>query len=710
MARKFLYDLKEMVYFYLNQNSIRLSRFQYTFQLLVLTLGLLPSVVCGQDKTTERPHTASLYSVSDSILQVIGQSKGREKGEAWLAYGLHLADRRSDSAFLALDSAIALFSRLDLEDRMVYATGEKLMLHSLKTENKEANFLANLIENKLDLIDSLSFRGKLKVVIGNVKNSLGKVESGLSFMQAAMEDLRQIGDTGGVIRVLESMARLSWQDQSLEQAFVYLDSSITLARAWGGAEKTTLLRLYNNAGTCLLAMGETRQAKSYIQNGITVAKIAGESNDLLFLYFTLAEINVGENELDSAKANFNLAGEMVYDEKAHSSQALAMEANSMAKALEYQFDSSDYWLKQCYLALDTSEIASQKLSIMVLRSDIFAALGEHERALKAFKEVDRLRKAWYTEEKARGLQEVRIEYETKRSEEENAQLRELNATIRSENRRNTRFFLTIIALIFVMVCLMAFFLLRLGKLNKKVRLKQEELIGQNGQLRELTEENELLAGIVAHDLKAPLSKIEGLMGMVSAEGGLSDSQLAAFGMMSNVLEGGKNLVTDILILSEAGQGRTPTLKRHELQSILTSIQDQFRDSASRKQITLQLNPPPQPVEALVHPPYLTRVLDNLISNAIKFSRKGTTVNIRWGMDEKGAWCSVADQGPGIKASEAPKLFKRFSKLSNRPTGGESSSGLGLYIVKVLLDTTQSEISVQTQEGKGTTFTIRFPQG
>ncbi len=148
--------------------------------------------------------------------------------------------------------------------------------------------------------------------------------------------------------------------------------------------------------------------------------------------------------------------------------------------------------------------------------------------------------------------------------------------------------------------------------------------------------------------------------------------------------------------------------RHELAPLFEGGRNQFEKDASQKGIEIRLNRPVEAVQVLIHPPYLNRIMDNLLSNAIKFSRHQTKVDLSWGRDGQGPWCSVTDQGPGIPPPEVPKLCQRFSKLSNRPTAGESSNGLGCYIVKILLDATRATIEVKTEVGKGTSFFIRFP--
>ena len=107
---------------------------------------------------------------------------------------------------------------------------------------------------------------------------------------------------------------------------------------------------------------------------------------------------------------------------------------------------------------------------------------------------------------------------------------------------------------------------------------------------------------------------------------------------------------------------------------------------------------------------MAEVLDNIVSNAIKYSPQGRKVNLK--LEEKNAsyWISVSDQGPGILPEDRDKLFQKFQKLSAKPTGGESSTGLGLSIVKALADQLGAKIDVESEVGKGSTFAVKLPMG
>jgi len=107
--------------------------------------------------------------------------------------------------------------------------------------------------------------------------------------------------------------------------------------------------------------------------------------------------------------------------------------------------------------------------------------------------------------------------------------------------------------------------------------------------------------------------------------------------------------------------------------------------------------------------YISRVIENLFSNAIKFSPDGKKIFVKLLRLPELIEFSVKDQGPGISKDDQLKLYQRFQQLTAQPTGGESSTGLGLFIIKTILDKIGGEILCESEVGQGTCFTVRLPK-
>ena len=105
---------------------------------------------------------------------------------------------------------------------------------------------------------------------------------------------------------------------------------------------------------------------------------------------------------------------------------------------------------------------------------------------------------------------------------------------------------------------------------------------------------------------------------------------------------------------------------------------------------------------------ISEVIDNLVSNAIKFTPKNGAIRIKSSLVEESIIIEISDNGLGLSEDDIKKAFKRGSKLSARPTAGESSTGLGLWIVKKLVEAHDGKVWVRSAVGKGSTFAFSIP--
>jgi signal transduction histidine kinase len=112
--------------------------------------------------------------------------------------------------------------------------------------------------------------------------------------------------------------------------------------------------------------------------------------------------------------------------------------------------------------------------------------------------------------------------------------------------------------------------------------------------------------------------------------------------------------------------------------------------------------------ALLDPSITVQVLENLVSNAVKYSPPGKNIFVRLKKQPSVARMEVQDEGPGLSAEDQKKLFGKFARLSAKPTGGEHSTGLGLSIVKKMVEAMNGKVWCESELGRGATFIVEFP--
>jgi two-component system sensor histidine kinase/response regulator len=147
----------------------------------------------------------------------------------------------------------------------------------------------------------------------------------------------------------------------------------------------------------------------------------------------------------------------------------------------------------------------------------------------------------------------------------------------------------------------------------------------------------------------------------------------------------------------------------EFAEVATAVVQQYQESARRKALEIQSDFPTDGTTVFGDATALDQVLDNLVSNAVKFSPPGKKVFVSIRATDKKIECAVRDEGPGFTAEDKTRMFRRYGRLSARPTGGEPSTGLGLSIVRKLIQAMNGEISYESHPGQGTIFTIRLPR-
>jgi signal transduction histidine kinase len=142
--------------------------------------------------------------------------------------------------------------------------------------------------------------------------------------------------------------------------------------------------------------------------------------------------------------------------------------------------------------------------------------------------------------------------------------------------------------------------------------------------------------------------------------------------------------------------------------LVQEVADANRPLATRKQQTIAVAAPPNQA-AMCDADRIREAIDNLVSNAVKYSPIGGAIELLVGRERDGIMVQVRDQGAGLSPEDISRLFGRFQRLSAKPTAGETSTGLGLSIVKRIIDLHSGQITVESAgPGQGATFKMSLP--
>ena len=247
----------------------------------------------------------------------------------------------------------------------------------------------------------------------------------------------------------------------------------------------------------------------------------------------------------------------------------------------------------------------------------------------------------------------------------------------------------------------------LNELLKNLVLKYADAENKLSELNQL--KNKFL-GMAAHDLRNPLSSMRGFSEIMLSglTGDLNNEQKEYLTIMFGTSNQMLLLVNDLLDVSVIESGKLDlNLQKVSIKKIIEDRLRLLAHLSQQKNITVHMFSQEIP-EVNVDINKICQVIDNLITNAVKFSPPGVSVYISAEVKKGKVEISVKDEGPGISDDDREKLFGAFQKLSARPTGGEKSTGLGLSIVKKILDAHHGSINVKSLDGKGATFTFALP--
>lgn len=171
-----------------------------------------------------------------------------------------------------------------------------------------------------------------------------------------------------------------------------------------------------------------------------------------------------------------------------------------------------------------------------------------------------------------------------------------------------------------------------------------------------------------------------------------------------------DLIQVLLDLKEVKTAVAPELQPVDLSRVLSDCKVTWDLLARRKMIRIQIEGVTASMMIRSNRKWIVNIMNNLVSNAVKYSPEGTKVVVRMERTDSAARICVTDQGPGIFSEEQALLFRQFSRLSNRPTVGESSNGLGLYLVKTIIEKLNGAVGVDSEPGRGSCFWVEFPSG
>lgn len=668
--------------------------------------------------------------------------------EAW-----NIKDRDPRHALSLTLKAREFAVKANYQNGVAYSYRNSSILHFSLSANRQSLQDA---QTALEIFEESNNKNGLVSVlnaIGGVYSQVGQFDKALEYQHKALAILEEAGEKLYVARVLNNIGiiycRLNQYDQSLDYHLRALAVSEELNDLLGIAD------ILNNISIVYNSLGHYETALKYLQKSLPIFQ---ESNNQNGLANALGNIGLNYQLLGRFEEALQHIGASIEIKKTLGNRmGIAADLQQMGliyhtleeydKALQYQrkvveiynaigfmageagatFNIGKVFFTMCEygqvrdffdkaIALAT-EAGYKKLLYEIHEeySRLCEAIGEYQQALEHFKATSKLRNDVLTIEKQKAVSGVELRYDIEKAEREKEIFRLRNIELASalENLEKAHALLeeknTSLAEAYEEIALQQKMLMTA---NKELEIANRKYQLANKRLRELNDDKNEILGIVAHDLKNPLSSIQ-----LTAENvrryyhKMSDENvLRAVDMMEIASKQMFNLVTNLLGVNALESGKIDfRIEVVNLTEVAREVVENYQDRAKEKNIMVTFVASAEPM--MIHVDYhrMIEVLDNILSNALKYSPFDKNVWVRVRTIGKRAACEIQDEGPGLTEEDKKRLFEKFSRLSAKPTGGETSSGLGLSIAKKLVEAMNGKISCESTEGKGATFIVEFPK-
>ncbi len=643
--------------------------------------------------------------VVDSLRQRLAISTGHDRFETLTWLGFEYRYSYPDSTIQYCHEAFELGRQLQLPKNLSRPLSFIGLAYTSKGQFKEALdyheqavLLATEQTDSIQLAHGLNNRGRMFFDYGSLSRAYDD-------FSRAEKIFVSIQDKSGLAYVYRSLANVFKSQGDHARALEMSGKAYALRAEFGSTRSVVsslmeMALLYQTTGDHGKALIRLAQADS----------ILNEQTD-----------NITRVELDIATAEIlwnNRQSEEAFQKTQHVLQALdeISRDNNQRIYVRARLLQGDYFqlkkelvqasriFEEVISAARPAGMAQPEYEAAVRLAAIYNTQKNYARANEYEQLASLLKSRLENKDLLRQIERLEFQLQLEAKEQENVRLkneRERAEALIGKQRIQNILLWTLLGSIVVMVILQRYYAHRQRNTNR--------LLGdQNRQLADLNREKDTLLSIVAHDFRSPLNQIRGLVQLIEMEGSLNEAQKGYIQHVRKTTQSAADLITDLLDVSSLEAKAQPVVKTQV--DPVVAVGERLKvwePAAQAKEIDLRFDYTPIGLVPMDEN-YLGRIVDNLVSNAIKFSTPRKEVRVAIAREGNELVLHVRDQGPGFSQADQTRLFGKFTKLSARPTAGESSNGLGLAIVKTLVDRLKGTIVLAATSPKGSAFTVRIP--
>lgn len=548
-------------------------------------------------------------------------------------------------------------------------------VHFYSSKYDKALHYTSLLEKASEFYDDKRLKANALLQYGNIRSDLGKFSEAMKHSTEALEIFKELENIEGMGSTNNNIGNIFLFQKNFDEAYPHYEKALYYFNQVD--QKMNKSNVLQNMASIHIHKEKYPAALKFLAEAEELKLEINDMFGVAVCKFLTGDIHLDAKEFDSAIKYYNEALEIqtglddkngIFYSNMHLGKTYLdkyitesrKDKSLLAKAEKYFLES-----------LFTAQRINSKYTLSLIYENLSGfheISGDADKALEYHKKLYEIEKELFNEKMAEDVLKL----------EKDLQVKEAKHTAEINQLRNVE----------------------LAETVKKL----EEIVKQKNEF----------FGIVVHDLKNPIGNIKLLAEFLIEEGNYSKVEVNEFKKF--IVESADTslaLITQLLDYAAIEQGKiTLSINDFDLNSETERILRLYKMKTMQKEIDVKYKNELKNNIVKTDRNAIVQIIDNLFSNAIKFSPEEKNIKIRLSNEEseegKFLKIEVNDEGPGFSEQDRKKLFGQFSKLSARPTGGEHSSGLGLSIVKKLVDSLHGTIECNSEKGKGANMVVRIP--
>jgi signal transduction histidine kinase len=595
------------------------------------------------------------------------------------------------------------------ERMLAIGAARRLRSEAYLRQNRSAE-ARPLIDSALKMIEAIrepvKLRGDLLVSRGALEMLEGQAAAALSSYQNAFAIYGQLGEKRSQAITLQNIASLYTSANDDARAEAYYRQA---AETYDG-DPTLSLSLHNNRGNVLLSLKRYTEAAREYAEALELARSLDNGLLEARVLVNVARTQIETGQLDAAQASLNRGFALTGDAKAESLRRQLLVTAARVAAARKQYPKAAALMRQAFAGIDIADTSIEFRNAHMYAHEIFEAVGEPRLALAHLESLKRL-----NDETAQAAMSTGAALMAARFDSTNQKLQIANLKA-EELRRSAEFQRTIFigagGATLVLVGLLSFGLVTIRRSRNQVRAANVVLGETNTALEKALKAKTEFLATTSHEIRTPLNGILGMTQVMLRDPKLDAETRDRIGIVHGAGTTMRSLVDDILDLAKMETGNlTVDAAPMDLCGTLKEVTRLWEEQARAKGLGFQLHLTHAPRWIVSDAGRLRQIVFNLLANAIKFTESGA-VSLRAVEEGEGdarrLKLAITDSGIGIPADKLEEIFESFKQADSGTTRKFGGTGLGLTICRNLAEALGGQITVESVEGEGSTFTVDLP--